>query len=690
MKKTKIHFNLFKIIDTNYFKIFVSFILTVLSLFTIISCNIYKDRSTFKIKNHSGDLYIDSIKIGISNYPLKQFENKYSKVENNKLVVKKGHYFKKKYSKNLNIYVNYSSDKGDVIEIINEKDSIINKIDKKENSYETHNSFKNAFVGYIKNIDTKNILVMLVTFIANSIIFYLIVSYIINFIKSINKNEKSNIIDVLKFELCVIYIYLFCLFILLKILNILILIPLLILVVLPIIFLRKKIDKVIPEVFVILVTFLGLFMTFLLPLFHVPDEASHYFKAYSIVDNSNVLTSNGFRSDKALIKLPKSSGVILDKYNMDIFNAGYKISANEFFSDISTKINDTGDSELFYFGNTYDLNAFCYLPSALIIFLGLKLSLPFIITVLFCRIINMLLFSIIGYYALKLLPKFKKIFLIVMLMPLTLHQAGAINQDSLTNTIFILIAALLINLYFSKKNSIDNKKLILLFVLSIFLGLCKTGYFTILLLILFIPKDKFESKKQRLIAKTMILAPCVILSFSKYLQVGTVTVTANVDYYKISDLINHPFMIINAIINTIFERGSLDLLTGLVDGFGWSTKWHCPLIAFVCVLLYSILILTTCEEKKHDYKFKIIAFIISLMTFGLIYASLLFGWTSYGLNFVDGLQCRYFIPVVLMLYISLSNNFVKLNFKNNSLVQMLMVIIVNILSFYTIIVGYYK
>lgn len=302
----------------------------------------------------------------------------------------------------------------------------------------------------------------------------------------------------------------------------------------------------------------------------------------------------------------------------------------------------------------------------------------------------MLLFLAGGYFAIKIVPKFKKIFLIVMLLPLTLHQAGAINQDSLTNTLFFLIAAVLIKMYFSKKNSISNKNLIFLFFISMFLGFCKTGYFPILFLILFIPNSKFKTKRQMLISKGMILLPCLLLSFSKYFQVGSVTLAANVNYYKFSDLITHPFMIIKVAINTFFSRGSLDLLTGLVDGFGWSTRWHNPLIAFICTSLYLLLILTSCEEKKHDYKFKILSFIISMMIFGLIYVSLLFGWTNFGSEFIDGLQCRYFIPVVLMLYISLSNNCVKLNFKNKDLVYVSMIVIVEILSLFTIILGYYR
>lgn len=38
-----------------------------------------------------------------------------------------------------------------------------------------------------------------------------------------------------------------------------------------------------------------------------------------------------------------------------------------------------------------------------------------------------------------------------------------------------------------------------------------------------------------------------------------------------------------------------------------------------------------------------------------------FGWTKRGATYIDGLQSRYFIPVVFYLYLILNNNILKTN-----------------------------
>lgn len=430
-------------------------------------------------------------------------------------------------------------------------------------------------------------------------------------------------------------------------------------------------------------------MAFVLPPFQVPDEASHFFKAYSIFFNKDVTINDSYRTGKAVLNLPKNIGAIIDKYNMDLFNSGYTITAKEFFADSSVKFNNQDKKESFFFGNTIDLPNFCYIPVAIIIFICIKLNLPFIFMPLFARIINLLIFSIAGYLSIKMLPRFKKMFMAIMLMPITIQQAVGINQDSITNSLFFLVAAILITMIFSKEK-IKNYKCYILIVLSALLGFCKTGYFAILFLALFIPKNKFENKKLSFVFKCLIIIPCLFLSFAKYLDVAIVTSNANVSYYSINTLFTNPLLIANVCLNTIMNRFHLDMLTGLIDGFAWSTVWHKPLIQFIVTIIYFLIILTAVDkEEKMKIKHRIIFLISAIIIFGMIYASLLFGWTNYGATMIDGLQCRYFIPVTLLFYLSISNNCIKLNFKNNDFAYVLGIIAVNMLSFCTIIRSFY-
>lgn len=691
MKKYRLY-NIKQIIinflDSKLLLVLLSFVFACIASLSLVYSLIASEQKELRISSSEGEFYINSLIIGETNYPLKQFANENIKYDGEKLIVSKDYEFKKNYSKVLNLKINISSKEKNEINVKNGTEEKKILVDKNVSSYSSIERLSINLINYFRTITISRLIILLIFLILSFFLFYIAFNFIKKFFKKIN-NEDINIIEILKFQLSIIYLYTFSLYMLIKILNIYILIPFILLMILPIYKMRKNISTKIAEVFVVLITISGLFMSFVLPPFQVPDEASHFFKAYSIFYQEDVVVNDSYRTSKAMINFPKKVGQIIDKYNMDVFSSEYIITAKEYFGDASIKVNDTDDKQSFFFGNTYDLPNFCYLPAAIIIFICVKLNLPFIFILLFARIINLIIFSLVGFYALKILPKFKKIFLIVMLLPITIQQAVGINQDSLTNTIFILISAILINIFFNKEK-VSNKKIIILMLLSTFLGLCKTGYFAILFLILFIPKKKFENEKLSIIYKLLIILPCLFLSFRKYFEVATVTSNANVSYYTIAELISNPMQIFFVCLNTMIHRLHFDLLTGLIDGFGWSTVWNKPLIQFIITIVTVLLILTSSDKKeKLNIKARIIMLGISLIMFGMIYASLLFGWTNYGATEIDGLQCRYFIPVVLILYIGISNQFIELKFKNNTFIQVLGIILIITLCFYTIISSFY-
>ena len=82
-----------------------------------------------------------------------------------------------------------------------------------------------------------------------------------------------------------------------------------------------------------------------------------------------------------------------------------------------------------------------------------------------------------------------------------------------------------------------------------------------------------------------------------------------------------------------------------------------------------------------------------LLIFGIIFAMLyaisFTEWTPIGSSSIDGLQSRYFIPIVLLFYIALSNNLIKLNVKNKYRFYFILICIVQLLSITSIVIGFY-
>jgi len=74
---------------------------------------------------------------------------------------------------------------------------------------------------------------------------------------------------------------------------------------------------------------------------------------------------------------------------------------------------------------------------------------------------------------------------------------------------------------------------------------------------------------------------------------------------------------------------------------------------------------------------------------GFIYCSLLTGWTKPNATVIDGLQSRYFIPIIPLLLILISNNIIKINIKNENLIYVILFIISTLITTFTLIEGFY-
>ena len=128
------------------------------------------------------------------------------------------------------------------------------------------------------------------------------------------------------------------------------------------------------------------------------------------------------------------------------------------------------------------------------------------------RFINLCICMILCYYAIKITPKFKKIFMLVALFPVFFQQAMGLNMDYLTNSISLILVALILN-YKESDKDITYKQIFNILIFAIGIALCKFGYFPILWLVLLIPNNKFTSKKFAVIFKILFIFIPLIITF---------------------------------------------------------------------------------------------------------------------------------------------------------------------------------
>ena len=678
----------------NVIFVLISILISILTLASGLLVKIAGNNINVNIMSTKGTNYISYIRIGETKYNINDFtdshglelldKNKES-TEDDRLILKNGEKLNFEISKIHNLAICYDkTEKSSVLKIEYGKKVTDIKLDNESNGgcYYITNSMSSLILEQISNFDTLDYFILISLFIVFSILYYIIIRKIIDVMGKIKEKESISLFQIIILFILYFIINILCCIPLMEILNKWYFIVVFIQLIIIIYYLRNFIKNKLHIVFVFLAIVLSVNMAILIPPFHVPDELTHYYKAYSIFN----------KHDGPSLKLDKKVYNTITKYTNNLHGADYRTSFKEYFVDANIKESKNKTINV-TFKNTYDLNSFTYIPSAITIKISQIFKMPFMFSALLARIVNALIFIILGYYAIKITPYFKKIFFVIMLFPITIQQVAAVNQDSITLSIIFFLIAYILSLIYGKENKISNKQIFVLYLLSFFLGMCKPIYFPITLLIFLIPNKKFKSNKKAILLKIIPIILCTILCATKLLPKGSDVINSSTnELFDLSYAISNPIAFIKIVINTFIQRGNLDLLTGQVNLFGWSTVYYDYIFSFLTYYAYLFILLSDNEKnKKLKTKNKLLILFVVLVIIGLIYLSALFGFsmTYKTSEIIGGLQSRYFIPVTLLIFIFLSSDFIKTKAKNKNMPSIILTIVVYLISFYTIIKGFY-
>ena len=439
--------------------------------------------------------------------------------------------------------------------------------------------------------------------------------------------------------------------------------------------------------FLFISLFLGITFIFSIPPFYVLDEDNHYIKVYDhlfYIEKDKAIDNGVYISDSVY--------EFRNKYQNNKFVLGQKINALSYYDEINTKIDYKNLNENIVRYGTHGAKKLAYIPANIVTFICKRLNTNVLLAFLLARFINLSLALLICYKAIKLIPKFKPLLFVIMTFGMTYQSIIGINQDWLNTSTCFLMIAYIMHLIF-KKEYIEKIDYVVLGVLSYASAFSKTVYTPLILLVLFIDNKKFKkSIKHPFINKVlMILFACSMTLLSYFwdtiFKANISSGASSNDYYSFTELILEPLKLTSIYFNTIRVRITEDIFNGYFNGYGWYIIWHNPIIFKFLQLTYLGILFTLPKEKiKGEKWLKLLSLFIFVSMYGIITASMLFGWTKKGAAFIDGLQPRYFIPVIFCLYLVFNNNLFKTNkIKNYNLYLVSLITITSFLSLFTII-----
>lgn len=384
------------------------------------------------------------------------------------------------------------------------------------------------------------------------------------------------------------------------------------------------------KVALVLIIVFGLIMVFLAPPMAHPDEMNHFTRAELL-----------------------SEGILFpEKTDMGVrVNDDYYFSLNEAQKGL-TVFDNPHDfdpiTEHKGYTQTNDSPFYSYIPSAIGILLAKCLHLTSVFALFFARLLNLILYAGVAYWAIKKAPAYKIGLTLIATMPIAIAQVSSTSYDAFIITFTLIILAYFIKMY---KEKAENKDLAIFFISILLISLIKPPYIMLSFLIFTIPKDNFVENRNYSFIAIILLFAATVLSFSSFLTPTASTISASANNIsssaQLTYIINNPTAILDIIKNSITLIPDTFVLNSsffhYADFKGLKALKLAYLIFFI---LFAVLYQQDINFSKRNRL--ILSSIFLIIYFG-IFAVLYLIWTPVGSNTILGVQSRYFVPIIALL-----------------------------------------
>ncbi len=415
---------------------------------------------------------------------------------------------------------------------------------------------------------------------------------------------------------------------------------------------------------------LAILYQFLLPPVSVPDELVHITTSYYY---SNELL--GIEEPANLSGRPQDERIFVRATDLDALSKLQMSADNKEFAYLHWNLfRRPSSTDLVMLEGTKESdNWTLYAATTLGVTLGRLLGLNGITTLYLGRFFAFLVYLLVFYAAIRIIPVGKATVFVLATCPMVLQQCCSFSYDALPIEMAVLFFCGLIRILFYQM-PVRWKEMVFLAVTAFLLASCKGGvYVPFCLCVFLIPEEQFGDKKKMRIARTIlvivILAGFAVNTLGYLLQVlhviapktATQTYTESLSPYSISDIVLHPLHTLYLGVNTILVYADF-LIKGMISGsLSWMLIEINPAWVYFQYVLLFFGIITIRGEKSYITRKQRIAFgVVFLLMFLMTCASMLISWTPVGNTTVRGLQGRYFTPLLLPLLFIFRGNFVTI------------------------------
>lgn len=290
------------------------------------------------------------------------------------------------------------------------------------------------------------------------------------------------------------------------------------------------------------------------------------------------------------------------------------------------------------------------------------------------RLCNLLVGAALVVLAVRIAPVGKNAMMCVSLLPITLHVLGSYSYDSTVIGLSFLLLALTLRMLYGD-GCIRMRHLAAYLAVAMLLAPCKVVYTALVLLVPLVPSQRFASRRGALVFKAAAFGlPALAILATRLptmvnmLFPGAMAVPAasssgvsgpgHATFYTASYILRSPVGFLKILARTFWRWGDDYLLHTIGGALGWL---QAELVANRCEtvmlsLLAALGLVSDPSERVYPRGRERVLFVVvfALVVFA-IEMSMFVGWTPEGEPVIQGVQGRYFIPVLTLVYLSVRN-----------------------------------
>ncbi|OGO38382.1 MAG: hypothetical protein A2W35_04015 [Chloroflexi bacterium RBG_16_57_11] len=395
------------------------------------------------------------------------------------------------------------------------------------------------------------------------------------------------------------------------------------------------------NVFAVIALTFGILFAVFTPPNEVPDENRHFARVYGDI-TGNFVSPN--------VTIPASFVEMLSEYhfrqqvhtiNYVTFLAGY--------ADRDDHVEQSVQLAAMY-------SPILYLPQLAGVALGMLVRVNDRWLFLLGRIAGMIIYVFTCYFILKTTPVAKRSLFVLFSMPMAVFLAASYSADMMQIVLsFLYLHRIVIGI--KSSNKITRKEWSVFLLLSILLALTKPVSVLLPLLSLAIPEARFRSKRNKIQFIVSQFVGMIVFSLALWVVTtsagnGLVKTGMNVKpFEQLLYILLNPLATIVLIFNSINQYGQF-YINSFIGWFGWLTAPMPDFVYFLFLIGLSLAILGDMQNRFALTKGQKIIFLSVFLLYivGMMISMYIY-WTPPANSIIEGVQGRYFIPIVpLLLY----------------------------------------